>query len=168
MLKTLVKKIKKSKGGFTLIELIVVVCILAILAAILIPAIGGQIAKSRASSLQSDAQSIYTALVTANDDYTSASQTAIAGTYTIASPLAKLTVNSVPTEYWSVGPATGTTPTAWQTDVSTIATNAGTTQAGFKWKDGNIAFVGCTIDNGTITQVEVTGTDGNFYTYPQK
>ena len=61
MLKTLVKKAKKSKGGFTLIELIVVVAILAILAAILIPTISGQISKANDSKGNSMANSAYLA-----------------------------------------------------------------------------------------------------------
>lgn len=61
MLKTFVKKIKKSKGGFTLIELIVVVAILAILAAILVPVVGGQITTAKANALKSDEQATFTA-----------------------------------------------------------------------------------------------------------
>jgi type IV pilus assembly protein PilA len=61
MIKALMKKIRKSNGGFTLIELIVVIAILAILAAVLIPTISGQIAKASISRGDSDANSAYTA-----------------------------------------------------------------------------------------------------------
>lgn len=61
MLKSLTKKIRKSKSGFTLIELIVVVAILAILAAILIPVVGGQISTAKANASNSDAQAAFTA-----------------------------------------------------------------------------------------------------------
>jgi prepilin-type N-terminal cleavage/methylation domain-containing protein len=61
MLQALVKKAKKSKGGFTLIELIVVVAILAILAAVLIPVVGGQISKAQTQAYKSDATAVLTA-----------------------------------------------------------------------------------------------------------
>lgn len=52
-----------NKKGFTLIELIVVIAILAILAAILIPSLTNYLARAKYAKEQSNARSIYTAVV---------------------------------------------------------------------------------------------------------
>ena len=51
----------KSKG-FTLIELVVVIAIIGILAAILVPAMLGYVRRSKISTANSAARSIYNAL----------------------------------------------------------------------------------------------------------
>lgn len=55
---------KKSKKGFTLVELVVVIAILAILAAIAIPAVVGIINSASESSTESDAATINSAVKT--------------------------------------------------------------------------------------------------------
>lgn len=64
MLQAMFKKIGKSKKGFTLIELLVVIAILGILAAILIPVVGGYISTSKQSVADADARTVYSAAAT--------------------------------------------------------------------------------------------------------
>ncbi|MEG1632302.1 MAG: prepilin-type N-terminal cleavage/methylation domain-containing protein, partial [Hydrogenoanaerobacterium sp.] len=65
----IIKK-KRSKSGFTLVEVIVVLVILAILAAISIPALTGYIDKAKDKQLISEARSWYAAAqATASKSY---------------------------------------------------------------------------------------------------
>ena len=59
---------RKQEAGFTLVEVIVIVAILAILAGILVPMIYSQIDEARISRAEADAKSISSALLTFRKD----------------------------------------------------------------------------------------------------
>ena len=65
---TTVAKFKKNEAGFTLIEVIVIVAILAILAGILAPMIFSQIDEAKLSRAEADAKSISSAILTFRKD----------------------------------------------------------------------------------------------------
>lgn len=62
---TLIQKLRKSKAGFTLIELIVVIAILAILAAILVPAMISYLNRAKAQKEESNLRAAYSAAAAA-------------------------------------------------------------------------------------------------------
>ena len=59
---------RRAKGGFTLVELIVVLVILAILAALLIPALTGYIDKAKEKSVIAETRSVVMAAQTLYDE----------------------------------------------------------------------------------------------------
>ncbi|MCR4946485.1 MAG: prepilin-type N-terminal cleavage/methylation domain-containing protein [Lachnospiraceae bacterium] len=63
------EELKKDQKGFTLVELIVVLVILAIMAALLAPALLGYIDKARTSKYLEECRSIYTATQAIYDEH---------------------------------------------------------------------------------------------------
>lgn len=72
------QKRRSKKGGFTLVELIVVLVILAILAALLIPALTGYIDKARNKQIIAETRQVVMAAQTLYDEQYGASTTAAA------------------------------------------------------------------------------------------
>jgi type IV pilus assembly protein PilA len=72
-----IEKLKKSKKGFTLVEIIVVLVIIAILAAIAIPAMTGWIDKANEKTIMAEARTVLLAAQTlASESYGTGTATA--------------------------------------------------------------------------------------------
>ena len=61
---------RNNKKGFTIVELVIVIAVIAILSAVLIPTFGGIIEKANASADVQEARNAYTKYITDMEDYT--------------------------------------------------------------------------------------------------
>jgi type IV pilus assembly protein PilA len=85
------KMVKKAQAGFTLIELMIVVAIIGILAAVAIPAYQDYVAKSKFAAALSEVSSGKTGYDVALNDGTSVTAPEIAGLATATAPTANCT-----------------------------------------------------------------------------
>ena len=106
---------RNNKKGFTIVELVIVIAVIAILAGVLIPTFSGVVKKAQESAAIQEATNAYKealALALANDGYITAGETAEAGGFTFSFATANssdATTTAVPSafKYQSVSFANG-------------------------------------------------------------
>lgn len=149
----MMKKLQKKKNnkGFSLVELIVVIAIMAILVGVLAPTILGQIEKSRHSKDIQALDGIYSALTLVMADETAGAKlTSMAGTQTtLADVLTDAGIQKIADDATSLISGTG------------LATGRMTSQA---FKDVTASDVKVTVTNGEV-KVEVASKDGKYASY---
>ena len=149
-MKKFLKQLKENKKGFTLIEMIVVIAIIGILAAILVPSMSGYLSTARDSKKEANARTIYTAAQAAVTSLET-STPVVNGTYTKNSSGATHT------------------PTEGVTQNNTLA---GTFFSKIKSLIGesnydNFNQITVTVEDGAVTSVSVIEQEGDqAVTYP--
>jgi prepilin-type N-terminal cleavage/methylation domain-containing protein len=105
------KRHESGEGGFTLVELLIVIVILGILAAIVVLAIGGLATKSKTAACQAEKKTI----VTAEDAFFASSADAQGNNATYGSMAQLYTAGNAanllkddPTGHWAIANPTGT------------------------------------------------------------
>lgn len=106
----LMNKIRKSRKGFTLVEIIVVLVILAILAAFTIPAMLGFVGDARAKAYLAEAREVYTAAQATATEYSAK--------YTFTSTALSTALSSDAVQNQSAAP-NALTATATATEIAT-------------------------------------------------
>jgi type IV pilus assembly protein PilA len=168
MLKRVHGRLERPEGGFTLIELMVVVLIIAILIAIAIPTFLG--ARKRAQDRQAQAN-IRNALLAEKTVYTD-SQAYTATAATLAGIESSLTFNSAPTTADASARTVGVTlPVTGNTDIvcigsksksgavfliADVATAATATDAGTYYNTGTAAATSCPTALSDLTATGAT------------
>ena len=134
---------KSVQKGFTLIELMIVVAIIGILAAIALPAYQDYVTKGKVSEAASLAASAVTAITVAFND----------GTLTAASDNASLGLGAAVGKYVASVTADGTSPTGGTVTVTMRATNVADV-------DGKIVVyaVACVVSASCQTTIDATST----------
>lgn len=87
---------KSNKKGFTLVELVVVIAIIGVLAAILVPSMMGYVKKSRLKTANSNAKTAYNAVSTFVADQETKGEPVI---FSVASGTSGTSVNCAPSAY---------------------------------------------------------------------
>ncbi len=156
------EKIKQKQKGFTLVELIVVIAIIGILAAVLLPKYFGFTQQARRAAAFSDAKNIETIAVTYYSNYG-------VWPYVTTSGTATANINSVGNAQSQLAPNT-TNANATQiqspnfqgqlfANIAAVATGTGVTSGNVLTTDGSFVYISNTgyevtcDSNGTFVQV---------------
>lgn len=143
----MIKKLKENKKGFTLVELIVVLVIIAILAAMLIPALTGYINRAKNKSIVAETRSVVMAAQTLADE-----------AYAKADVSGSVSFDKTSKE------TTGTTYASVANLAEVTVTNIDTIEVGAGNRPGVITKVVYTTGGKTCTYTAgvATGTDGAY------
>lgn len=135
----MIQKIKNSNAGFTLVELIVVIAILGVLAAVLVPQYVQYVDRGRQASDQSSAGALLNAVQIALADPTITNITFTGGTHTVVMNGTNTTITGITNLDAALTPivanwaTTHTTSTATGHTVYTIVVNTTNRTATGSW-----------------------------------